>query len=78
MNRVIRIWHRAGFWERVRDSCTVAGSILTGGLVATEVPMYWPLISTIMTLVGALVGIWFNDKDKDGIIDIIQGNGKKH
>lgn len=71
----VKFWQRTAFWSRVEKSSFYIGTTITGTLVLSEVDKIYTLISLGSTIVGGLVGFWFNDADGDGISDVFQGNG---
>lgn len=72
MTRIIKLWYKTAFWVRVEKSCLYIGSVITGTLVLANADKMWTLIVIGSTIIGGLVGFWFNDENKDGIADIFQ------
>lgn len=72
MTRIVKIWYKTAFWGRVEKSFLYVGSTVTGTLVLADAGKVWTLIVIGSTIVGGVVGFWFNDSNKDGIADIFQ------
>jgi hypothetical protein len=75
MTKIAKLWHRYSFWQRLEKASFYIGTTVTGTLVLSEVDKIYTIISLGSTIVGGLIGIIFNDDNKDGISDIFQGNG---
>lgn len=72
MTRIVKLWYRTAFWARVEKSFLYIGSVITGTLVLSDADKIWTLIVIAATIVGGLVGFWFNDENKNGIADIFE------
>ena len=72
MTKIIKLWYKTSFWSRVEKSFLYVGSVVTGTLVLNEADKVWTLIVIGSTIVGGVVGFWFNDENKNGIADIFE------
>lgn len=62
----------ASFWTRVKDSINAVGTITQVVLVAGESDHIWNYVTGGIQLLGTFISIWFDDRDKDGNVDIFQ------
>lgn len=62
----------SSFWTRVKDSVNAVGTITQVVLVAGESDHIWNYITGGIQLLGTFISIWFDDRDKDGKVDIFQ------
>lgn len=62
----------SSFWTRVKDSVNAVGTITQVVLVAGESDHIWNYITGGIQLLGTFISIWFDDRDKDGHVDIFQ------
>lgn len=62
----------SSFWTRVKDSVNAVGTITQVVLVAGESDHIWNYITGGIQLLGTFISIWFDDRDKDGRVDIFQ------
>lgn len=62
----------SSFWTRVKDSINAVGTITQVVLVAGESDHMWNYITGGIQLLGTFISIWFDDRDKDGKVDIFQ------
>lgn len=60
------------FWTRVKDSINAVGTITQVVLVAGESDHIWNYVTGGIQLLGTFISIWFDDRDKDGNVDIFQ------
>jgi hypothetical protein len=73
-------WRRTEFWGKFRDTFAVLGSfaqiVMNAGNESgiTDIDSIWIMFSAIMTIAGTLTGIWFTDKNNDGIVDMFEKN----
>jgi hypothetical protein len=72
MTRIVKLWYRTAFWARVEKSFLYIGSAVTGTLVLTDADKIWTLIVIGSTIIGGMVGFWFNDENKNGVADIFE------
>ena len=68
----ISVWRKTVFWARVEKSFLYIGSVVTGTLVLNEASKMWTLIVIGSTILGGIVGFWFNDDNRNGIPDIFE------
>lgn len=62
----------ASFWTRVKDSINAVGTITQVVLVAGESDHIWNYVTGGIQLLGTFISIWFDDRDKDGKVDVFQ------
>jgi hypothetical protein len=72
MTKLVRYWQRATFWGKLEKSFSIIGSTITAVMVLSEADKIWTIIVIAATILSALIGLWFDDKNKDGISDILQ------
>lgn len=62
----------SSFWTRVKDSVNAVGTITQVVLVAGESDHIWNYITGGIQLLGTFISIWFDDRDKNGKVDIFE------
>jgi hypothetical protein len=67
-----KYWKRTFFWGKVRDTFALFGTGTSIGLEAAHVSGFWAYFVAVATLMGASIGIWMDDQNKDGVPDIFQ------
>jgi len=72
MTKMIKVWMKSTFWKKVQDTCALFGTGTTIGLETSDINGFWSIFVAVITLIGYVLGIWFNDSDNDGIADIFQ------
>lgn len=66
------IWKRAIIWVKIKDSLALGGILGQAGmevLNTSEAIKLWVAVGTVL---GYLVGMWMEDKNNDGIVDLFQ------
>ncbi len=79
------IWKKAFLWTKIKDTLGLGGIIAQGGIEAfnqagIEAFKVNPKVQLFVaagTAIGYLVGMWMEDRDKDGIVDLFQLEDKK-
>lgn len=66
------IWTKAVFWTKVKDSLAIGGLLTQGGMEALNSSEVVKQITAAATIIAYLVGMWMEDRDKDGVVDIFQ------
>ena len=72
------IWKKAKLWTKIKDTFALGGTAVSAMLVVGNklqiitTPDYTELISIGVTFTGVLIGMWFEDKDGDGNVDLFQ------
>lgn len=67
------ILSKTSFWKRVKDSVALIGTGTEFGLVLSEASHTWMLVTSVATFAVYILGIWMEDKDNNGTIDIFEG-----
>lgn len=62
----------SSFWTRVKDSVNAVGTITQVVLVAGESDHIWNYITGGIQLLGTFISIWFDDRDKNNLVDIFE------
>lgn len=70
------IWKRALFWTKVKDTLAIGSIISQGGMELGGTPEDVKIWIGVGSLAAYLVGMWMEDKDKDGVVDIFQSEVK--
>lgn len=71
-------WKQAVVWTKIKDTIALVGTTITAGLELGnstgifKTPQWGAFISLSVTFLGILLGMWFEDKDKDGTVDLFQ------
>lgn len=60
------------FWGKVKDTLAIGSIISQGGMELGNTPEEVKLWVGFGSLAAYIVGMWFDDKDKDGVVDIFQ------
>lgn len=68
----MNIWHKSATWEKVQLSINILLSMTQGALIIGDSKHIWNYIVLAGQIIGALIGIWMVDKDKDGVPDLFQ------
>lgn len=66
------IWKKAIFWTKVKDTLAIGSILSQGGMEIGHVSESVKLWIGFGSLAAYVVGMWFEDKDKDGLVDIFQ------
>lgn len=66
------IWKRATFWVKVKDTFALGGLLSQAGMEVLSTNELVKILVGVGTIIGYLVGMWFEDKDGDGTPDILQ------
>lgn len=66
------IWHKSATWEKVQLSINILLSMTQGALIIGDSKHIWNYAVLAGQILGALIGIWMVDKDKDGTPDLFQ------
>lgn len=67
-----KFWIKMSFWNKLK---LTIGGIGTGSelaLIIGEASNGWKWFAGIATFIGIVITIWFEDKDNDGNVDILQ------
>lgn len=62
----------SSFWTRIKDSINAVGTVTQVVLIAGNSEHVWNYITGGIQLLGTFISIWFDDRDKDGRVDIFQ------
>lgn len=62
----------ASFWTKIKDSINAVGTITQVVLIAGDSEHVWNYVTGGIQLLGTFISIWFDDRDKDGKVDIFQ------
>jgi len=65
------------FWTKMKYSIGLVGTGGTVTLVLTHVPEWMPWVTGGATLIGALISVWMEDKNNNGIVDAFEDKDKK-
>lgn len=66
------IWKKALLWTKIKDTFALGGILSQAGMEMLNTNEKIQLSVAVGTVLGYLIGMWFEDKDKDGIVDIFQ------
>lgn len=66
------IWKRAIIWTKIKDSLALGGILGQAGMEVLNTSEPIKLWVAVGTVLGYLVGMWMEDKNNDGIVDIFQ------
>lgn len=66
------IWKKAILWTKIKDTFALGGILGQAGMEALNTSEVIQLSVAVGTVIGYLVGMWMEDKDQDGIVDIFQ------
>lgn len=66
------IWKKAILWTKIKDTFALGGILGQAGMEVLNSSEIVKLSVALGTVIGYLVGMWMEDKDKDGIVDIFQ------
>lgn len=66
------IWRRSATWEKVQLTINILLSMTQGALILGESKHVYNYIVLAGQIIGAVIGIWMVDKDKDGVPDVFQ------
>lgn len=67
----------ASFWTRIKDSINAVGTIAQVVLIAGDSEHIWNYLTGGIQLLGTFISIWFDDRDKDGKVDVFQKEFQK-
>lgn len=70
--QIKKLWHKATFWQKVQRTFALVGTGTEFGLLLSDVGNGWKIFVVVLTFIGYVVGIWFEDADGDGTPDILQ------
>lgn len=66
------IWKRSLFWTKIKDTLAIGAILSQAGMEIGNTSEQIKLIIGAGTFVGYLVGMWMEDKDKNGVVDIFE------
>jgi hypothetical protein len=66
------IWKKTLFWGKVKDTLAIGSILSQGGMELGNVNESVKLWIGLGSLAAYLVGMWMDDKNKDGIVDIFE------
>jgi len=73
---VVKYWHTAGFWSKVRVTIGLFGPSSEVVMILKDVNEDLQLVLTILGFLGYALSIWMEDKDENGIVDIFENKPK--
>lgn len=65
-----KFWIKTSFWENVKKTIAIFAAPATLGI--NEASHTWALVTMGVSIVGAVLAIWFTDNNKDGVVDLFQ------
>jgi hypothetical protein len=68
----MKFYKRPLFWNNVKNTFGVVGSISQLAALGFHLDESWNMWIAIATLAGMLVGIWFQDTNKNNVIDVFE------
>lgn len=72
MTKIVRMWRTMSFWDKLEKSFGVVGAITVMEMGREEAP-YWAFIVVgAFGLLAKLTHIWIEDKNNNGIADILE------
>lgn len=66
------IWKRALLWVKVKDTLAIGSILSQAGMEIGNTSESIKLWIGLGSLIGYLVGMWMEDKDKNGVVDIFE------
>ena len=66
------LWKKTTFWTKVKDTLAVGGLLAQGGMDIANASDQLKLIILAGNILAYLVGMWMDDKDGDGRVDLFQ------
>jgi hypothetical protein len=66
------IWKKQSFWENVKRTLATFGGTTVMGLHEFGAADKWVVTAAIISLLGGVLSIWMEDKDKDGYTDLFE------
>lgn len=66
------IWRKAILWTKIKDTLALGGILGQAGMEALNTNQKIQLYVAVGTVLGYVVGMWMEDKNNDGIVDIFQ------
>lgn len=66
------IWKKALFWTKVKDTMAIGSILSQAGMNIGETSEQVKLWIGAGTFVGYIIGMWMEDKDKNGIVDLFE------
>lgn len=66
------IWKKAIIWTKIKDTFALGGILSQAGMEVLNTNQNIQMCVAVGTVLGYLVGMWMEDKDRDGIVDIFQ------
>jgi len=66
------IWKRAILWTKLKDTFALGGLLGQAGMDAFATNEIVKIYIGVGTIIGYLVGMWMEDKDRDGVVDLFQ------
>lgn len=70
------IWKKSATWEKVQLSINILLSMTQGALIIGDSKHIWNYVVMGGQIIGALIGVWMVDRDKDGTPDVFQAELK--
>jgi len=71
------LWKRTIFWTKVKDSLAIGAILSQAGLEVGNASEAVKLFVAGGSILAYLVGMWMEDKNADGIVDIFEDNKPK-
>lgn len=65
-------WKRAIVWTKVKDTLAIGAILSQAGFELGNASEQLRLVIGAGTFVGYIIGMWMEDKDKNGIVDIFE------
>jgi hypothetical protein len=66
------IWKKQSFWENVKRTLATFSGPTVVGLHEFGAADGWVITAGIVSLLGGVLSIWMEDKDKDGYTDLFE------
>jgi hypothetical protein len=66
------IWKKAILWTKIKDTFALGGILGQAGMEVLNTNQTVQVCVAVGTVIGYLVGMWMEDKDHDGVVDIFQ------
>lgn len=70
--KVAKYWEKTSFWVKVKDTLGLFGPTGEIIMIAKEVNPSLQIVLTFLGLIGYAVAIWMEDKDGNGLVDILE------
>lgn len=72
MTKITKWWQRMSFWNKLKLTIGGLGVGSELALIIGDSAHEWKVWAAVATIISVVITIWFEDKDNDGNVDILQ------